>query len=666
MTAFFRKRQVFAFLLAVVLVLLYGQGLNYPLVFDDARLTENTIFGHYGSLFPLKERMLSYGTFVWVQELFGEGWWKQRVLNLLLHLGVTAAVYGVARALLLRTDFPADMRASDHFEASRETALMIGTALFALNPVAVYAVAYLMQRSILMATFFVALACLAFIQALVSGRRHWFAWSALAYVAAVFSKEYAVTAAALTVPLYVFICRPPLKRALWVTGLSVAVLLAAAVGVFAFRGEIVGVAFDKTATTYAAQLEQMRPGVSAYLWPLSVANEAARFFQYGVLWIFPNVSWMAIDLRPEFPLSVFSMPILLGWVGYGVVLIVAAWLVLRRSDALGLLGLLVLCPMLLFMTEFVTVWLQDPFVLYRSYLWAFMLPALLALPLVGFRPKWLYPLGVLAALLFGGLALERLYTMKDAMSVWADAVEKIDTKAPANAVGRWKPVLNLGSEYWLRGSYDTAYRYFAQSDALGAPWGNARFNMGVSLQSMGRHMQALADLDKAEALGFTEQALLGFHRGESLFALKRHAEALPQLEKGFDLPLNTRDGKMARLHHAEAAMALGRFDLAVADYKVLVAAMPADDRLLAALGIAYARQKDFSSALAVLNPPLARRPTAPLWYARAVVQHEAGDDVASARDLEQALRVEPSNMNYQVLRRVLEEGSRGARKPASP
>ena len=33
-------------------------------------------------------------------------------------------------------------------------------------------------------------------------------------------------------------------------------------------------------------------------------------------------------------------------------------------------------PALLFATEFTTVWVQDPFVLYRSYLWAIGVPGL--------------------------------------------------------------------------------------------------------------------------------------------------------------------------------------------------------------------------------------------------------------------------------------------------
>lgn len=36
-------------------------------------------------------------------------------------------------------------------------------------------------------------------------------------------------------------------------------------------------------------------------------------------------------------------------------------------------------------------------------------------------------------------------SLKDDGTAWADAAEKIDTKAPANAVGRSRPFLNLGA-----------------------------------------------------------------------------------------------------------------------------------------------------------------------------------------------------------------------------
>ena len=100
------------------------------------------------------------------------------------------------------------------------------------------------------------------------------------------------------------------------------------------------------------------------------------------LWVVPYVGWMSIDLRPPFPLTFLSWQMVAAVAWFGLML-GSAWLVVRRKDAWSIVGLCLLMPGLLFITEFSTVWLQDPFVLYRSYLWSRALPALFAWPLIG-------------------------------------------------------------------------------------------------------------------------------------------------------------------------------------------------------------------------------------------------------------------------------------------
>ena len=142
-----KKTSLWAFVFsAIVLVAVLGiylPGLHNELLFDDQRLVEGTIFEGYGSLLAFKQRMLSYGSFVWVQEVFGTGWWKQRLVNIALHLATVAALYALLRELLARVRFPSEFEASGYFEDSRTAALRMGVALFAVHPVAVYAVGYL-------------------------------------------------------------------------------------------------------------------------------------------------------------------------------------------------------------------------------------------------------------------------------------------------------------------------------------------------------------------------------------------------------------------------------------------------------------------------------------------------------------------------------------------
>ena len=79
---------IFALGLSVCIACLYGLGLNNQLVFDDTRLTDGSIFGRYGSFLEPQVRMLSYGTFVWIQGILGEGWKAQRAREGLLQGGL--------------------------------------------------------------------------------------------------------------------------------------------------------------------------------------------------------------------------------------------------------------------------------------------------------------------------------------------------------------------------------------------------------------------------------------------------------------------------------------------------------------------------------------------------------------------------------------------------
>jgi tetratricopeptide (TPR) repeat protein len=131
--------------------------------------------------------------------------------------------------------------------------------------------------------------------------------------------------------------------------------------------------------------------------------------------------------------------------------------------------------------------------------------------------------GVAAAL--AGLSFERINSLQTPSTAWQDASAKIHQSAPANAVGRWRPFLNLGAEAMEKGDYNEAIRQFNQAEALGEPMGSARFNIGVSLQQLKQHPAALEQLAAAQAKGFTEAALF-YHQGESHFAMASVSKSL--------------------------------------------------------------------------------------------------------------------------------------------
>jgi hypothetical protein len=404
---------VYAGLVCASVFLVYAMGMQNALIFDDDRLTDGTVFGQYGSLLQAKVRMLSYGSFNWVQALAGKGIAVQRVVNVLLHLGTCWAIYQLFALLLPRIAYAEKTLAEPGFAASQQAALRVGVMVFALHPVAVYGVGYLIQRSIVMATLFGVLACWAFVRGVTERRWHWHALALLCYVMAVMSKEHAVLIAGLALPLYVFVARPTRQRTVAMLTVVVALMGLAVATVMHLLPDIFGQLFDSTSRELANQLDKQRPGALGQMYALSMLNEAALFFYYGALWLLPYGGWMSIDMHPPFPLTLTSMPHGLGALAYVVVLVGSVVALLRKSDVWGFVGLCLLFPLVLFWTEFATVWVQDPFVLYRSYLWAIPVPALVALLLTGFSPGTLYKTAVVLALALGSAAVERVVSMRN-------------------------------------------------------------------------------------------------------------------------------------------------------------------------------------------------------------------------------------------------------------
>ncbi len=635
-------------LLALVLGI-YLPGIDNQPLFDDGILVDRSIFERYGSLLEFQQRMLSYGSFVWVESVFGEGWWKQRLVNVLLHMGVVVALHAFWTRLLTHVRTSPD----DAMPLSREAALRVGIALFAVSPVAAYAVGYLIQRSILMATLFAVLACYAFVRGVESRKWVWFLAALAGYVCALLSKGHAVMLVALWVPLFVFVARPRWRVVATVSAASALALAVAVTVLYSVYGDVIGNVFDEASRAHVAQLEGLSPGISDRVYGLSILNQAALFFYYGFFWFVPNVLAMSIDMRPAFPLSFLSFPETLGALAYFALLAGAAWAVVRRSDMLGLAALGLLFPLVLFFTEFSTVWIQDPFVLYRSYLWAIGFPVLVCVLLTGIRPPVLYTLGFVVAMVFAGLAFERTMSMRDIYRVWHDAAEKVDLQAPPNAVGRARAFVNRGSYFLENLLAEQAYRDFVRAIELGEREGSARFNLGVALQLMNRHEQALESFDLAIREGFKHPGL-NYHRGETLYTLGRYAEAV----EAFTLAIRVRrQDERARdnalLRRAEAAIAARDFERASRDFRTLLEKTPDDVRLLTGLGMAYVGLQDGRQALGVFDALVERGQSHVFHYGRAMALMLLERRREALAEVERALELQPENSAYRQLREQL-------------
>jgi tetratricopeptide (TPR) repeat protein len=611
-------------------LIVFLPSLGNQLLFDDEYLANGRLFADYASVLDVRPRMLSYGSFVWIRDVFGGGWWKQRLVNVAIHLGVVLALWAFYREILRHIQPPED-RAAPY---AQSPALGMAIGFFALNPVSVYAVAYLIQRSILLATLFVVLALWLF--ALAVGRhKPWLLIAALAcYLLGVMAKEYAILAPLAAVPVYILVARPSMGR-LAALGVAGASLAGAAAFALSYRyGEIIGKPFDEYSHVYLAQLSALDPNATRNAFALSIENQAWLFFHYGFRWFLPVSEWMSVNLRPPFPITPLSFPHVLGIGGYLATVAGGFFLLIRHRDWRALLGLSLLLPALLFATEFVTVWVQDPFVLYRSYLWAIGVPGIVFIALHGTSVRALTTIGLIAGALLVWQALDRVASLATPVSAWTDAIAKLPNDP--RSVGRWFPYVNRGAAFVEASQFNLAMQDFEAAAGLG-DMGIGLVNRGSLFAANGEHLKALASFEHAERNGYSGYNL-PFQRGLSLLALGQPADAYRQFEltRSMNPPSPTRE--LLLLNLGRTAMQLGRADDAIRSLQQLVAVEPGtrDGRYF--LAMAQVMKGEHAGARETLDG-LAREETSTrVHYARALANYGLKRKAEALADIQEAIR----------------------------
>ena len=113
-------------------------------------------------------------------------------------------------------------------------------------------------------------------------------------------------------------------------------------------------------------------------------------------------------------------------------------------------------------------------------------------------------------------------------------------------------------------------------------------------------------------------------------------------------------------------MGSNNFDAAISSYQTLIQQSPNNQRYQVGLAMAHVGKKDLPAAMAILNPAIGQRPTAPAHYARALTYFYMGDRAASAQDLAIAIRAEPNNPAYRQLEQMMKQpASRNAARPGA-
>src|SRR5438309_10074036 len=302
--------------------------------------------------------------------------------------------------------------------------------------------------------------------------------------------------------------------------------------------------------------------MSDFSWSLSAVSQAGLFFKYLALWLWPDTGAMSIDVRVDF-FETWSA----GWIVLKVSAFVAfgalGFLLLRRRGRAGVAGFGMLYAWILFIAELSTARFQEPFVLYRSYLWAPGVLIAVAATLSAFPLRAAMAASVLAIPLLLYQAHDRLVTFSSSFLLWEDAVAKLPERPvpwgsrtlymmareyayggqPQKAIeiaekcmAQYPDTIHCyysrGVIHLLQGQYELALRYLTRAVELQPASGIAHHRLGLVLERLGRTGEAEAEHGRASDLGF-KGADLEIKRLDSSgagFAVRK-GTARPRVEK---------------------------------------------------------------------------------------------------------------------------------------
>ncbi len=512
-----RDRARILLLLAIV-CLVYLPFLGNPFVFDDLSFFSTGVIQLYAhKSFDLGLRWFPYASLGHIYAIFSDEFpYVYRLVSMLLHAVNTVLLFYLLRHLIGAVQ-PKDIDTSVAIRGA-----WLGAIAFALHPVAVYAVGYAIQISILMATLFALLMQLAYLRGLVSGQKRWFVLAVLAYFLACFSKEHSILMPVVLVTMGVLL--RSVNRANWqalgLTWLSFTVI--AALVILRTRG-VLGNPYEPMAAQLFGQ--QGIEGSAPMLHLLSALTQAGLFFKYLLLWVLPDTSLMSIDMREPFISSVWSTK---AWLGGGAFILYGVFGIrlLFQRGMRGLAGFAMLYPWLLFWVEMAGIRIQEPFVLYRSYLWmpGMMLFMPLLLTKISERRVWLVMLCTMLVLV--PLSWGRLHMFADNYRLWNEAALLLrdDRLAGADRIFYNRGQAELAAQKWEEAAED-----LKRSADISPQLEPVRYLLGVAYANLGRYEEALVQYNAALAINSDDDRVY-FAKGMTLKLLHRDSEAMQQME----------------------------------------------------------------------------------------------------------------------------------------
>lgn len=503
----------------IATTILYIPFISNKIVFDDHNLFTTLSVYQYAQIpFDLRPRTFPYFTLGFVQVMF-DSIEANRIVSVGLHITCSFVLFCLIKTLLQQAATGADATKHQWINSIGIVAI-IPTLWFAINPVAVYGAGYLVQRTILFATLFSLLSIWYFCRAFAHGRMSDIITAALLYSLAVFSKEHAIALPLAVLPIATLYQG---KRELILKHLALYLLLCApaAITVVMSVKSVVSTAYEPDVGT----LLPLMSGISLLQykggdWIVSILMQMSFFFDYLGYWIFPDVRSLSIDMRIDFK-SLWGA----WWLRPKAMLFLSCPFItaycLKRPGLASLFGCGLFFSWSVFLTELVSVRFQEPFVLYRSYIWAPGYALMLAAVCATLTMRKMIALAIPILLANFFLAQERLKSLSDEGTVWKDAANKL---VSTDVVGSGRIFYNRGRQYLKEKKFNQAIADFSHALEQNPKAYYAYYHRGTARYATGDLDSAINDFNSAQKLN-DKFGLIYYSKGQVFEKLGCYAKA---------------------------------------------------------------------------------------------------------------------------------------------
>jgi tetratricopeptide (TPR) repeat protein len=540
--------------------------------------------------------------------LSGFSAWSYHAVNLLIHILAALALFGIVRRTL-RSTRPA----------------LVVALLWVVHPLTTEAVTYIVQRAESLMALFYLLTLYCFIRGTQTDggvRRRWFAFSFLACLLGMGTKEVMVSA-----PVAVFVYDRTFAaqgwKAAWRERKAYYLCLAATWIPLAFfvassggnRGGTSGFNLGTSALHYwFSQIEAM----TRYLWL--------------VFWPHPLVFEYGLPTFPDWISSFLFGPILLAAV-------VATFVGVVRGRPWAFCA--ACCWMILAPTSLIPGTIQFA-VEYRMYLPLAAIVAAVAggadacagrlAGLARIRPAIWIGLVAVIVLALGAETARRNWDYRSDLAIWADSV----AKRPASAAAQ----CNLGMALSTRGRTKEAIACYLVALHLKPGMAETHYDLGLSYETENRMEEALAEFLEASRLD-PKFAYARAQAGRLLNRFGRSSEAEPLLRRALEI-----DPKSSLAHGSlgVALAAQGRGDEAIREFEASLSLEPAQDDVEFDLGVALAATGRLEEAAARYANAVRLQPkNADAQLNLGVALLELGRAEAAVPPLREATRLRPDS-----------------------